>query len=132
MDFNTTEEQTMLRETVQRYLADTYSFDNRMKTVTSGKHWNPGVWRAFAEELGILGAPFGEAHGGLGGGAVVQPVHRHVIAGRGEGPGRRGTDPLLRAGHQNRPGGHALSPALRGSIAGLAGRRNGWHPWPQA
>ena len=47
MDFNTTEEQTMLRETVQRYLADTYSFDNRMKTVHGGKGWNPAVWRAF-------------------------------------------------------------------------------------
>ena len=46
MDFNTTEEQTMLRETVQRYLADTYSFDNRMKTVHSAaSSWNPGVWK---------------------------------------------------------------------------------------
>ncbi len=74
MDFNTTDEQTMLRDTVSRYLADTYSFDNRMKTVNSGKHWNPAVWKAFAEELGILGAPFSEAHGGLGGGAVENMI----------------------------------------------------------
>jgi alkylation response protein AidB-like acyl-CoA dehydrogenase len=74
MDFNTTDEQTMLRDTVSRYLADTYSFDNRMKTVHGGKHWNPAVWRAFAEELGILGAPFSEAHGGLGGGAIENMI----------------------------------------------------------
>ncbi len=74
MDFNTTDEQSMLRDTVARYLADTYSFDNRMKTVHSGKGWNPAVWKAFAEELGILGAPFSEAHGGLGGGAVENMI----------------------------------------------------------
>jgi alkylation response protein AidB-like acyl-CoA dehydrogenase len=70
MDFNLTDEQTMLRDTVQRYLADTYDFDTRMKAVNGGAGWNPAVWTAFAEELGILGAPFSEAHGGLGGGAV--------------------------------------------------------------
>jgi len=70
MDFNLTDEQTMLRDTLRRYLADTYSFDARQKTVAGGQGWNPQVWQAFAEELGILGAPFAEAHGGLGGGAV--------------------------------------------------------------
>ena len=74
MDFNTTDEQTMLRDTVSRYLTDTYSFDARMKTVHSGKGWNPAVWKAFAEELGILGAPFSEAHGGLGGGAIENMI----------------------------------------------------------
>jgi alkylation response protein AidB-like acyl-CoA dehydrogenase len=78
MDFNTTDEQTMLRDTVSRYLADTYTFDNRMKTVhafgNGGKGWNPAVWKAFAEELGILGAPFAEAHGGLGGGAIENMI----------------------------------------------------------
>lgn len=74
MDFNLTDEQTMLKDTVARYLADTYSFDARMKAVHSGKGWNPAVWKAFAEELGILGAPFAEAHGGLGGGAVENMI----------------------------------------------------------
>ncbi len=74
MDFNTTDEQGMLRDTVARYLSDTYSFDARMKTVHGGAGWNPGVWKAFAEELGILGAPFAEGHGGLGGGAVENMI----------------------------------------------------------
>ena len=70
MDFNFTDEQTMVRESVARYLADTYSFDARMQTVNGDAGWNPAVWKAFAEELGILGASFSETHGGLGGGAV--------------------------------------------------------------
>jgi alkylation response protein AidB-like acyl-CoA dehydrogenase len=74
MDFNYTEEQTMLRDTVARYLADTYTFDARMKTVDGDAGWNPAVWKAFAQDLGILGAPFSEAHGGLGGGALENMI----------------------------------------------------------
>ena len=74
MDFNFTDEQTMLRESVQRYLADTYTFDARMSVVHGEAGWNPAVWKAFAEDLGILGAPFAEGHGGLGGGAVENMI----------------------------------------------------------
>ena len=74
MDFNFTDEQTMLRESVQRYLADTYTFDARMAVVNGEAGWNPAVWKAFAEELGILGAPFAEGHGGLGGGAIENMI----------------------------------------------------------
>ncbi len=74
MDFNFTDEQTMLRESVQRYLADTYDFESRMKTVNGEAGWNPAVWQAFAHELGILGAPFAETHGGLGGGAIENMI----------------------------------------------------------
>ncbi len=74
MDFNFTDEQTMLRDSVGRYLSDTYTFDARMAAVNGESGWNPGVWKAFAEELGILGAPFAEAHGGLGGGAIENMI----------------------------------------------------------
>src|SRR3569833_1150734 len=70
MDFSFTDEQSMLRDTVASYLADTYSFDQRRAVVTKEPGWNPAVWKAFAEELGILGAPFSEELGGLGGGPV--------------------------------------------------------------
>ena len=59
MDFNTTDEQTMLRDSLSRWLAANYSFDARQAVVTGDTGWNPRVWKAFAEELGILGAPFG-------------------------------------------------------------------------
>jgi alkylation response protein AidB-like acyl-CoA dehydrogenase len=74
MDFNYSDEQTMVRDSVARYLADTYSFEARMQTVSGGLGWNPAVWKAFAEELGILGASFSEEHGGLGGGAIDNMV----------------------------------------------------------
>lgn len=70
MDFSFTEEQSMLRDTVASYLADHYDFDKRRAAVGKEPGWRPEVWKAFAEELGILGAPFSEELGGLGGGAI--------------------------------------------------------------
>ncbi len=70
MDFNFTPEQTMLRESVARYLADHYDFAQRQAAVRSADGWRPDVWRGLAEDLGVLGAPFAEEDGGLGGGAI--------------------------------------------------------------
>jgi pimeloyl-CoA dehydrogenase small subunit len=74
MDFNFTEEQSMLRDTVGSYLADNYSFDQRRAMLSREPGWSPAVWKAFAEELGILGAPFAEDMGGLGGGPVENMI----------------------------------------------------------
>jgi alkylation response protein AidB-like acyl-CoA dehydrogenase len=74
MDFSFTEEQSMLRDTVASYLADHYSFDKRREALKTEAGWRPAVWKAFAEELGILGAPFSEELGGLGGGSTENMV----------------------------------------------------------
>jgi alkylation response protein AidB-like acyl-CoA dehydrogenase len=74
MDFSFTEEQSMLRDTVASYLADNYSFDQRRAALKAEPGWQPKVWKAFAEELGILGAPFAEDLGGLGGGPIENMV----------------------------------------------------------
>ena len=74
MDFTYTETQDMLRDTLARFLADTYSFDSRQKRLASDGGRDPGVWRALATELGILGAPFSEAHGGLDGGPLENAI----------------------------------------------------------
>jgi len=74
MDFSFTDEQSMLRDTVASYLADHYDFDKRRAAVASAAGWRPEVWKAFAEELGILGAAFPEELGGLGGGAIDNMV----------------------------------------------------------
>ena len=84
MDFSFTEEQSMLRDTVASYLADTYDFDKRRAVVTKEPGWRPEVWKAFAEELGILGAPFAEELGGLGGGVtenmiVMEEFGKHLV-----------------------------------------------------
>jgi alkylation response protein AidB-like acyl-CoA dehydrogenase len=97
MDFTLSDIQIMLRDTVSRYLLDTYTFDARQKAMKSGEGWNPAVWKAFAQELGILGATFSEELGGLGGGAidamvimeelgqriVVEPYMTTIIVGGG-------------------------------------------------
>lgn len=69
MDFSFTEEQTLLRNTVQSLLQDKYDFDTRRKIVKSAEGWRPDYWAQFAE-LGLLAAPFAEEMGGLGGGAI--------------------------------------------------------------
>jgi alkylation response protein AidB-like acyl-CoA dehydrogenase len=74
MDFSFTEEQTLLRDTVASYLTDHYDFEKRRAAVASPAGWRPEVWKAFAEELGILGASFSEEQGGLGGGATDNMV----------------------------------------------------------
>ncbi len=74
MDFSYTETQDMLRDTLARFLADTYGFETRKKMLAAPEGRDPGVWRALATELGILGAPFAEEHGGLGGGALENTI----------------------------------------------------------
>ena len=70
MDFNFTAEQEMLRDSVARYCGDHYSFPQRQAVLRSEAGWRPGFWRGLADDVGILGAPFDEAMGGLGGGAI--------------------------------------------------------------
>lgn len=74
MDFNFTEEQSMLRDTLSSFLTDRYDFEARQKAMSSAEGWRPQIWSAFANELGILGAPLPEDAGGLGGGAVETMV----------------------------------------------------------
>ncbi len=69
MDFSFSEEQTLLRNTVQSFLRDKYDFDTRRKISASTEGWSQDLWRQFAE-LGLLAAPFSEEMGGLGGTAI--------------------------------------------------------------
>jgi hypothetical protein len=74
MDFNFTAEQEMLRDSVARYCGDHYSFPQRQAVIRSAEGWRPGFWRGLADDVGILGAPFDEAMGGLGGGAIESMI----------------------------------------------------------
>jgi hypothetical protein len=70
MDFNFTAEQEMLRDSVARYFGDHYGFTQRQAVLRSPEGWRPRFWHGLADDVGILGAPFDEAMGGLGGGAI--------------------------------------------------------------
>tara|TARA_R110001599_G_scaffold145321_1_gene327696 strand:- start:165682 stop:166818 length:1137 start_codon:yes stop_codon:yes gene_type:complete len=69
MNFDFTEEQIMVRDSVARFIQDDYSFDGRQGIAASEAGISREVWGTFAE-LGWLSIPFAEEHGGFGGGAV--------------------------------------------------------------
>ena len=94
MDFNLTDEQGMLRDTLKRFLADKYSHENRQKLISSGMAYSPELFASLAE-LGVLGAMFTEEQGGYGGSGfdlslvfeelgfagTIEPVLPAVLAG---------------------------------------------------
>lgn len=69
LQYHLTEEQIQIRDVITAFLSDHYDHDARTKIVASPERWSPEIWRAFAEDLGILGLGLPEAVGGLGGGA---------------------------------------------------------------
>jgi pimeloyl-CoA dehydrogenase small subunit len=69
MDFSFSEEQTLLRNSVSRYLADNYTFDQWRKFTRSETGRDPRHWAQFAE-LGLFAAPLPEEAGGLGTGPI--------------------------------------------------------------
>ncbi len=68
MDFTFTEEQIQIRDSLRRFLAETYTLERRRAIARSGTGCDPEVWRQFAE-LGILGLGIPEELGGIGGSA---------------------------------------------------------------
>lgn len=76
MDFRLSDEQEMLRDGLNKFLATRYGLERSRATAKTGAGWQPDIWRAFAIDLGILGAALPEEVGGIGGG----PVEIMVIA----------------------------------------------------
>lgn len=95
MNFQHTEDRRMLADSLNRFIAERYRFDKRDQIATSDKGFSADIWRQFAE-LGVIGALFDEADGGLGGdgfdiavvfeslgrGLVVEPFLDTLIVGR--------------------------------------------------
>jgi pimeloyl-CoA dehydrogenase small subunit len=69
MDFALNDEQRLLQQSVERLFADRYQFDARKRYAQEPAGWSGDLWRQYAE-LGLLGLPFAEEHGGIGGGPV--------------------------------------------------------------
>src|ERR1700741_4165610 len=67
MDFDLSEEQRLLKESVDGLLTDSYDFDARKKYMREKGGWSKAVWDKLAEQ-GLLGLPFAEADGGFGAG----------------------------------------------------------------
>src|ERR1700761_4872580 len=69
MDFDLSEEQRLLKDSVDGLLTDAYEFEQRKKYMKEKGGWSKQVWSKLAEQ-GLLGLPFAEADGGFGAGAV--------------------------------------------------------------
>ena len=69
MNFDYTEEQQMVRDSIARFVQDDYDWDTRRAIVSSDEGMSWDNWNTFAE-LGWLSIPFSEADGGFGGNIV--------------------------------------------------------------
>jgi alkylation response protein AidB-like acyl-CoA dehydrogenase len=69
MNFNLSEEQNQIRDSIARFVQENYAFDQRNAVVALEHGFSAAHWQQFAE-LGWLSIPFAEEHGGFGGGPV--------------------------------------------------------------
>lgn len=109
MDFDLSEDQRLLQDSISRLLGDKYGFENRKAYLKTATGWSAEMWAAYAE-LGLLGLPFAEAEGGFGGGPeetmlVAEQMGRHITLEPwfttvvlGGGFLRHGASPAQRAG----------------------------------
>lgn len=73
MDLSFSEVQTMLADSVEKFVANEYPFEKRQAYAGSEPGFSADVWRSFAE-LGWTAVPFAEADGGFDGGPVELAV----------------------------------------------------------
>ena len=83
MDFEPSDDQRLLVESIGRMLADNYGFQQRKAFVTAPEGFSTAMWSRYAEQ-GLLGVPFAEEYGGYGGGPqevmlVMQTFGKHLV-----------------------------------------------------
>jgi alkylation response protein AidB-like acyl-CoA dehydrogenase len=92
MDFSLNELQTMLADSVSRFIDNEYDFETRQSYASSDRGFSNAVWSMFAE-LGWTAVPFSEEDGGIGGepldvmifmqslarGLVVEPYLANIV-----------------------------------------------------
>jgi alkylation response protein AidB-like acyl-CoA dehydrogenase len=66
MNFEHTEERRMLADSLNRFIAEQYTFETRNRIVATPAGMSQELWQQFAE-LGVIGALFREEDGGFGG-----------------------------------------------------------------
>jgi pimeloyl-CoA dehydrogenase small subunit len=73
MDFDLSEDQRLLKDSVDRLVLDQYQFEQRRKYIAEPAGYSAAMWNQITE-LGLLGLPFAETLGGFGGGAVETAI----------------------------------------------------------
>ena len=69
MEFSFTDVQSMLQESIEKFITNDYDFERRQEYAASDLGYSPEVWAMFAE-LGWTTVPFAEDDGGFDGGPV--------------------------------------------------------------
>ncbi len=96
MNFDLSEEQQMLQDSVARFVQDNYELEKRIKLVAGKNGFSAENWQTMAE-LGWFALPFAEAQGGFGGnqidtmvvmeqigkGLIVEPFFASIVLGGG-------------------------------------------------
>jgi pimeloyl-CoA dehydrogenase small subunit len=73
MDFDLSDDQRLLKDSVDRLVADQYQFEQRKKYAGEPAGYSAAMWHQITE-MGLLGLPFEETLGGFGGGAVETAI----------------------------------------------------------
>jgi alkylation response protein AidB-like acyl-CoA dehydrogenase len=81
VDFEYSDEQRLLGDSVGRFIAERYDFESRAAAMREPDGWSRSAWREMAE-MGLLALPFAEEDGGFGGGGVETMVVMDAL-GRG-------------------------------------------------
>jgi alkylation response protein AidB-like acyl-CoA dehydrogenase len=96
MNFDLSEEQKLVQESIERFVKDTYSLETRQKLAAGKSGFGEANWATMAE-LGWLALPFAETDGGFGGnqidtmvimeqfgkGLVLEPYLASIVMGGG-------------------------------------------------
>ncbi|HTE42064.1 MAG TPA: acyl-CoA dehydrogenase family protein, partial [Steroidobacteraceae bacterium] len=95
MDFELNDDQSMLQDSLQKFIQKDYSFDKRREVLNTPLGYSAAVWAQLAEQ-GVLGIGLPEEHGGFGGevevmvvmeqlgrGLVLEPFMSTVVLGGG-------------------------------------------------
>src|ERR1043166_9657247 len=69
MDFELSEKQRLLKDSVERLTTQRYDFEARKKYMKETDGWSRALWKQYVD-LGLTALPFAEEHGGIGGGPV--------------------------------------------------------------
>ena len=96
MNFELSDEQKMIQQSVERFVQDNYDLNTRISLSSNNLGYSNDYWKSMAE-LGWLGLPFDESDGGFGGnqidvlvimeqfgkGLVLEPYLASVVMGGG-------------------------------------------------
>ena len=80
MDFDLSDEQRLLKDSVEKLMAAEYGFDKRKAYAASAEGFSRELWAKYAG-LGLLAVPFAEIDGGIGGGATETMIVMEALGG---------------------------------------------------